>query len=34
MRTILDTIVENKRMEVLKRKARKPLEQLKAEAFI
>ena len=29
MRTILDTIVEHKRMEVLKRKARKPLEQLK-----
>ncbi len=29
MRTILDTIVEHKRMEVLKRKARKPLDQLK-----
>ena len=29
MKTILDTITEHKRMEVLKRKGRKPLEQLK-----
>ncbi len=33
MRTILDTIVEHKRMEVLKRKARKPLDQLKRKPF-
>jgi indole-3-glycerol phosphate synthase len=33
MRTILDTIVEHKRMEVLKRKARKPLDQLKQKPF-
>jgi indole-3-glycerol phosphate synthase len=29
MKTILDTIAEHKRMEVLKRKARRPVEQLK-----
>jgi indole-3-glycerol phosphate synthase len=33
MRTILDTIIEHKRMEVLKRKARKPLGQLKLKPF-
>ena len=33
MKTILDTIVEHKRMEVLKRKARKPLGQLKLKPF-
>jgi indole-3-glycerol phosphate synthase len=31
--TILDTIVEHKRMEVMKRKARKPLDQLKIRPF-
>ncbi len=30
-RTILDTITEHKRMEVLKRKSRKPLQQLKSK---
>lgn len=33
MKTILDTIVEHKRMEVLKRKGRKPLEELKKKPF-
>ncbi len=33
MKTILDTIVEHKYMEVLKRKTRKPLDQLKLKPF-
>ncbi|MCF8345811.1 MAG: indole-3-glycerol phosphate synthase TrpC [Bacteroidales bacterium] len=33
MKTILDTIAEHKRMEVLKRKARRPLEQLMKKAL-
>lgn len=33
MRTILDTIIEHKRMEVLKRKGRKSLEELKKKDF-
>jgi indole-3-glycerol phosphate synthase len=33
MRTMLDTITEHKRMEVLKRKGRKPLEHLKKKAL-
>nr|MDA3824208.1 indole-3-glycerol-phosphate synthase TrpC [Bacteroidales bacterium] len=33
MKTILDTIIEHKRMEVLKRKGKKPLQLLKEKPF-